>query len=906
MIRSALVLTLVSLFCLFFACSATAQAPTFAFSSANGYVQLTALDSDLLWVELGAGALPYREGTSVPHSAMVASSDYLGATAQVLSENQLEAGAIQVHVEPLTLCLDLTDNAREPDLALTQLCPQFDGANLTGFTLSPMGFTHAYGLGQQFALPGQMDGDLVGRVRVPGNLYGNAMTPLAGGMVGNTQIPVIYLLGEGTDCFALFVDSPAALTWNLQGSTWKVTTRSSPIRIYVLTGPDLEDLRKDYLELTGKPPVPPKKMFGLWVSEYGFDDWTELDDKLSTLRTARMPVDGMVLDLQWYGGIVSGSGDTSMGKLEWDRKAFPDPETKVAQLKQQGIGLMLIEQPYVGEALDEFEDMQQRVYLVRSCESCKATVLTRNPWWGIGGMIDWSNDQGAAYWHDTKRAPLAAQGIVGHWTDLGEPELFDDAGWYQGTSGHAPAAHAEAAVHNLYNLYWSRSIAEGYARTNRTQRPFILSRSGAAGSQRYGVAMWSGDIASNLGSLAAQQNAQMHMSFSGIDYYGSDVGGFMRQALDSDLDELYTQWFADSALFDVPLRPHTQNLCNCNETAPDRVGDVASNRANLLLRYELSPYLYSLAHRAYLYGEPVFPPLAFYYPADVNVRELGSEKMIGRDLLGVSVAREGASEQRVYLPAGEWVEFHTHQWYSSSGEWLDDVPLRFDGLFRLPLYARAGSIVPQMYMDEHTLNIEGLRDDGSRRDELVVMVVASARASEFVLYEDDGQSTEYQQGAVRTTLLSQKMQPGQGVVRVDAARGSYRGATDRRSNVVRLVVNGLAASGVTVDGQALPECRSEAEWTANGDACWGNSERNLVLARSGPMDVTRAKEFVITLVEAAQARLWTESGQPSSAESPTSRPAIDLRLWSVVAALLLFGVVIAWWMERRSETRQAD
>ena len=126
--------------------------------------------------------------------------------------------------------------------------------------------------------------------------------------------------------------------------------------------------------------------------------------------------------------------------------------------------------------------------------------------------------------------------------------------------------------------------------------------------------MWSGDIGSNLSSLATQLDVQMHMAFSGIDYFGADVGGYWRSALDGDLNEMYTVWFANAALLDVPLRPHTQNLCNCNETAPDRIGDVASNRENLRLRYRLIPYLYSLAHRAHRYGDALVPPLPLVLP----------------------------------------------------------------------------------------------------------------------------------------------------------------------------------------------------------------------------------------------------------------------------------------------------
>src|SRR5262249_9214073 len=158
-------------------------------------------------------------------------------------------------------------------------------------------------------------------------------------------------------------------------------------------------------------------------------------------------------------------------------------------------------------------------------------------------------------------------------------------------------AGKEPDVHNVFTFHWIESIARGYARNGVTQRPFMMARSGAAGMQRFGAAMWSADIASRASSLATHMNAQLHMSMSGIDYYGSDIGGFHRDALDGDIRELYTEWFADGMLLDVPGRVHTDNdSCkNCYETAPDRVGDAASNLDNLRLRYELSAYVYSLA-----------------------------------------------------------------------------------------------------------------------------------------------------------------------------------------------------------------------------------------------------------------------------------------------------------------------
>ncbi|MBN1813448.1 MAG: DUF5110 domain-containing protein, partial [Anaerolineae bacterium] len=606
----------------------------------------------------------------------------------------------------------------------------------------------------------------------------------------------------------------------------------------------LPDLRQDYMELVGHPLVPPKKAFGLWVSEYGFDDWAELEDKLSTLRANHFPVDGFVVDLLWFGGVVYDSDDSSMGSLTWDLASFADPEGKIAQLSDvEGVGVILIEESYISKNLTEHAEMESRGYLVRDCETCGATYLDSNPWWGKGGMIDWSNDAAGAYWHDWKREPLIDDGVIGHWTDLGEPEAYNDWAWYSGIPGDHKPLHQHGDVHNLYNLKWSQSIYEGYVRNGHAQRPFILARSGAPGSQRYGVSMWSGDIGSNLSSLATHLNAQLHMSMSGIDYYGADIGGFHRGALDGDLDEMYTQWFANGMAFDLPGRPHTENVLNERETAPDRIGDLPSNLENLRQRYELSPYMYSLSHRAYLYGEPVIPPLVYYYQSDPNVREMGHEKLLGRDLLVATVAAHGETERSVYLPAGDWVNYHTHEWFRSSGEWFGPFPEYLDGTFKLPMFARAGAIIPQMYVDDRTMNVVGQRTDGSTRDELIVRVYADDTLSSFTLYEDDGETNAYQGGAVRTTVISQQQTVDGVTVIVGGASGAYAGASTARDNVVKLVVeNPGKIIGVTLNGTELSRYNNQAELDAAASG-WCKPGNGLIVAKSGDMGVTSTKTF---------------------------------------------------------------
>jgi len=855
----------------------TAAVERAKFQAGNNYLLVEFLDNDLVHFELSASG-PGPDVTSPLFvTPQVAKTDYAGPGSFNRSGNTLSTSDMKVVVDGNTLCAGVTDLKK--NLLLTTICPLNPAQAWKGLTFTPGVMQHVYGLGEQFIDRGNSNGDWTGRVRTPGDDYGNQMVGFDGGSNGNAQFPILYALGPDYANYALFLDHIYKQRWDITGNPWKVETWGNQIRWYVMTGPDLPDLRKDYLELTGRPPVPPKKAFGLWISEYGYDSWQEIDDKLGQLRADNFPIDGFVLDLQWFGGVpASGNPSSRMGTLTWDTSKFPNPALKLADYKNKGIGIITIEESYIDKGLPEHADLAGREFLVKQCRNgsngscdaaqacpaatCPPAFLEHNPWWGKGGMIDWTENTAGDYWHDTKRQALIDAGVIGHWIDLGEPEMYSDqVGRPDWAFGVLPGKHAHADYHNLYSFKWAESIARGYTRHGVERRPFIMARSGASGIQRFGASMWSGDIGGNLANLATHLNAQMHMSLSGMDYFGADIGGFYRSFdnQSNEQRETYTQWFANGMMFDVPGRPHTRNVdCpyppanpndgRCRETAPDRIGDKASNLANLRQRYEWSPYLYSLAHRAYLSGEPVVPPLVYYYQNDSNVREMGDEKLLGRDILVATVAGLGATQRDVYLPAGDWIDYHTRQWFHSQGQSFPARPLYPDGVFRLPTYVRAGAILPRMYVDEKTLNIFGKRADNTTRNELIVRVYASSRPSSFTLYEDDGETVAYRNGEVRTTLISQQLS-GDGkteTVTLAAASGSYAGAPNSRANVVELVVDNAQGAAVALNGNPLPQQTDRATFDA-ADSGWFNAGPNLVLAKSGNLDVAADKTFVFTL-----------------------------------------------------------
>ena len=631
------------------------------------------------------------------------------------------------------------------------------------------------------------------------------------------------------------------------------------------------------------------------MSEYGYDNWYEIDTTLNGLRANKFPTDGVMLDVNWFGGVTAGSDNTRMGTLEWDPVNFPNPATKLATYKNtNGVGVMTIEESYVGKNLPEHTDMANAGYLIRAgCSSCSPAYLTGNDWWGRGGMIDWTQPAASAQWHNTQRQPLINDGVMGHWLDLGEPEMYDAERLDVRRTGRASTRTPTTTTSTTSN---GRSgIAKGYTDNAVQQRPFMLARSAAGGIQRFGTAMWSGDIGSKLTALASQQNVQMQMSMSGIDYFGSDIGGFRREMLNSDLNELYTQWFANSSWFDVPIRPHTENLCNCAETSPDSIGDVPSNLANIRQRYELTPYYYSLAHRAYTTGEPLMPPLVYQYQNDPNVREIGHEKLIGKDLLVGVAAGANQRKRDVYLPAGTWFDYYTNTKTVSTGQNLTDVPLWRNGKFQLPAYARAGAIIPKMYVDDQTMNVLGKRADGTTRNELVARVYGDTTASSFTLAEDDGVDRRLPDGREADHGPDPAAVGDHATVGIAASSGTYTGATSSRANVVELVAD-TQASAVTLNGSALTQYANKAAFDAAASG-WYNAGGNLVIAKSASLAVSTAKSFVFTLGQAVVSKTFScSNGTTTSGQSVYVVGNVpQLGAWSVASAVKLAPTSYPTW-----------
>ncbi len=860
-----------------------AQVVTKQYSAGGLHLTVELLDDDLIHVEYAQ----QQNIGAIYTSPMVYKTDYAGPAFVQDLGSQINTNDLRLEVNGSSLCVTFKDRNKS-DALLTTLCPADFNLDWKGLNIDPASTENIYGLGQQFKVLGSADGDWLShgvREAQPNwqaQSHGNGFMPFGqAGMVGNVQFPVMYALGSNNLQYALFLDNVYKRQWDFNANWWQVRMWGDQIRFYFMAGNDLPDLRSDYMELTGRPPVPPKKSFGLWVSEFGYKDWNQVDDLKNSLRADDFPLDGFVLDLFWFGGIKVNNPDSAMGRLDWDENNldgndyyFPNPASKVSQLAADHIGLVAIEESYFNLNTDSYSQMQSAGDFFAYgrangvCNPANYQPITLSDWFGYAAMMDWSDSVGAKWIHDNRRFPnLSDIGITGHWTDLGEPEKYDEFACYDGVETTASGIkNTHGDIHNLYSFLWAESIYDGYydKRSQVDDRPFIMTRSGAPGVQRFGASLWSGDIGSHLDLLATHSNSQLHMSFSGIDYYGADVGGFRREGIPYNgnhsgerqyEDELYTQWFANAAWFDVPVRPHTDNAFQTSqdyETSPHAVGNKASNLENIRRRYELAPYYYSLAHLAYLYGEPLIPPLVFYYQNDPVVRTMGHQKLIGKDLMVALVASHGEYQRDVYLPLGEWVDWHSNEWKTSTGQWIANVPVYRGGKFTLPAYAKAGAIIPMMTVTPETKDIFGNLKSGGQSSELKAKIFLSSTATSFNVFDDDGATLSYQTDKspsyqTQVTQLSQVFNASSqdAQITIAAAVGNYGGAPVTRNNHLVLISDDLVASTVKVNGVNLVQYYTLASFES-ANAGWMNTAHNQVEIKTGNLSVSMSKTIDVS------------------------------------------------------------
>lgn len=467
------------------------------------------------------------------------------------------------------------------------------------------------------------------------------------------------------------------------GSSYKSSSQN-PIAYYFVGGGSMERAMQNYTSLTGKQELPPYWALGYITSKFSFATREEAEQTIAKTKAVNIPIDGIVFDIHWQTGSYLGTGTARMGRIDWERSAYPDPEGMMRNFRAQHVHTIAITEPYFTSNSYNYDFMKERGYLADDNVSNMSWLQSDRV-----GLIDVTNND-AVEWYKSLYKARTAEGIESWWLDLGEPESHDDDSMYQGGS--------VSQVHNEYGNRWLELAYTAMKEQSPDTRFILMPRAGTSGLQRFNSWPWTGDIARSWGGLAAQVPALVSAAMSGISYLGSDIGGFIANGPNADL---YRRW-VQLGVFYPSMRTHSATEPEVWRDAYASVRDDVRNAINL--RYAYLPYTYSQAFAYTLEGTPIARP-ANYADNDKSVldNEIGAY-LWGPDIYVAPVLDQSTSKS-IRFPEGDWLDMSDFRTvYAGHSSINYNAPKSL-----LPRFMRRGSFVPRYRQDTFTSTEEADR-----------------------------------------------------------------------------------------------------------------------------------------------------------------------------------------------------
>lgn len=450
----------------------------------------------------------------------------------------------------------------------------------------------------------------------------------------------------------------------------------------IVVGNSWLKLIDNYTDLTGKQPMPPRWILGNFSSRFGYHSQSETERTIAKFKEENIPVDGVILDLYWFGKELKGT----MGNLEVYKDSFPDMKGMVSRLKSKGVKTVLITEPFILSNSKKWSEAVQKDVLAKDTVNNPATY---DFYFGNTGIVDIYKKSGRDwFWNIYKE--IIDLGVKGLWGDLGEPEVLPS--WVNFENKKADE------IHNIYGHDWARLIFEGYQKDYSKERPFILMRAGYSGSQRFGLIPWSGDVNRTWGGLQSQPEISLQMGIQGMAYMHSDLGGFAGANLD---DELYVRWL-QYGVFQPIFRPHAQEDVPSEPIFRSEKAKALAKEA-IELRYKLLPYNYNLAFQNSHEGTPLMRPLFFEETSNKQLDSLSSSYLWGHDFLISPVLKSQQKEVEVYFPSNNsWYNFYSDEKIEGGQKKLIKTEEN-----SLPTFVRGGAFILMTDIVQTTDNYSG-------------------------------------------------------------------------------------------------------------------------------------------------------------------------------------------------------
>jgi len=508
------------------------------------------------------------------------------------------------------------------------------------------------------------------------------------------------------------------------------------VSFFVIAGKNTDEIYSGYRQLTGITPLMPKAAYGYIQCKQRYSTQEEMLAVARGYRERHLPADILVVDWFYY---------TKMGEQDFVPDKWPDPTAMNRQLHELGFQTMISVWPRFTKGSRYYDFLAQKGWFLHLADG---TPIDGLPYDRAGSDIDTTNPEAARWYWNIIRDNIISKGFDSIWADETEPDLPPDGGYFHVGPG--------TRYFNIYPFLHTSAIYDGFRR-DVTHRALILSRDAYLGAQSNGAMFWSSDISPTWDTLKRQIPTGLDFTASGIAYWTQDIGGWQylpaehrpahpplldpSDARDNvggydDYPELYTRWF-EYATFLPVFRAHGSRRYNEVWSYGKQAEPILEKY--LKLRYSLLPYIYSLGYETYQTGAPYMRALFMDFPDDRKVADLRDEYMFGPAFLVAPVTEQGATSRAVYLPEGfDWYNYWTKERLHGGQTIQVSAPID-----RLPLFVRAGSIVPIGAPIESTKEIQQI----SR------VQVYPGTNGDFTLYSDDGTSYAYEKGEGNTTRL---------------------------------------------------------------------------------------------------------------------------------------------------------
>ncbi len=457
---------------------------------------------------------------------------------------------------------------------------------------------------------------------------------------------------------------------------------ATPIIDYWITAGDSPaEIVEKYTEVTGRVPMLPDFASGFWQCKLRYHNQEELLEVAREYKRRGLPISVIVIDFFHW---------PQQGEWCFDPEYWPDPAAMVRELQEMGIELMVSVWPTVDPRSRNYSEMKRSGYLVRTDRGVRTQMICL----GSEVFADLTHPDAQSYLWNKVQENYFRYGIKVFWLDVAEPEYwpydFDNVRYHLGPN---------LEVGNIYPLMYAKAFYDGLSKAGVTN-VINLCRSAWSGSQRYGAAVWSGDIQSNFATLRKQVCGGLNIGLSGIPWWTTDIGGFFGgDPNDSQFRELIVRWFQygtfcplfrlhgyrlptgegvegeDTGLFDF-------NTCGANEIWSFGEEAYQIIKDLLFMRERLRPYIMTQMKLAHQKGTPPMRPLFYDFPDDPETWVIEDQFMFGPDILVAPVLDEGVRRREVYLPSGaKWRNVYTKQQYSGRQRIECDAPLDVIPLF---------------------------------------------------------------------------------------------------------------------------------------------------------------------------------------------------------------------------------